>query len=789
MKKIANHTTDIQQETPLYLPVRLFYEKMSSRKSPYQCQFSFEPFFEKIRLRLEDVSDELSKKIGLLMSEIEQEVELLTDEIHLDQCPEKLERLVHFLFPNIFVKERLGFIKVPFSQAFAYVTPSMLQLMENDEWEIKIPDFYGKDSNSNIDIAHLVLNFFYDINLELVTREVLTFRNKKTGLLKFYKINIIQDFIQGKALKPLKKLDEELLFQLVEHFDNADLWEEHLPPENFIFKGFVIGYMSEVTEAKVTEKVKEIMLSEGEDRNHNEDLHQLQNMTRSFMDMPNLELGMLHTVETVWQKNTSWSLLRKFDEKIMCPSFENKKGSYGKVLEEKKVVIVTDLTRQKHRSRLENELMKKGVKSLLLAPLFNKDKEQIGIFELADPKPYAFNRLSYLKLREVIELFATGTNKFIEALEHQERLTMQQEFTSIHSSVEWRFREVAAKLFWERSIEGQRAKIEQIIFKDLYPLYAQADIVGSSKLRNESIQTDLEDNLTRAIEIMKMYYEKVNFHLLVIYLSKAKGCLNHLKQGLFISSDETRITELIKQEIHPLLKELRDRFPELLREKVAKYFAYIDPQLDIVYRRRRNYDESVSQLNNMIGNFLEQEDAKMQKILPHHFEKFTTDGVEYNIYLGNSLLKKGGFSLFFLKDFRLWQLINMCEITRIVANEGSQLPTPLQTAQLIFVYNNSLSIRFKMEEKQFDVDGTYNVRYEILKKRIDKAVVKGTKERLTLAGKIAIVWLQEKDRVEYFQYLEHLKNEGYIDGEIEDLELEKLQGVHGLKALRFKVKI
>jgi hypothetical protein len=36
-----------------------------------------------------------------------------------------------------------------------------------------------------------------------------------------------------------------------------------------------------------------------------------------------------------------------------------------------------------------------------------------------------------------------------------------------------------------------------------------------------------------------------------------------------------------------------------------------------------------------------------------------------------------------------------------------------------------------MDEKRFDVDGTYNARYEVVKKRIDKANIKGTKERIT----------------------------------------------------------
>jgi hypothetical protein len=118
---------------------------------------------------------------------------------------------------------------------------------------------------------------------------------------------------------------------------------------------------------------------------------------------------------------------------------------------------------------------------------------------------------------------------------------------------------------------------------------------------------------------------------------------------------------------------------------------------------------------------------------------------------------------------------------------GHQDAVPLETAQLIFVFNSSLSIRFEMDEKQFDVDGAYNIRYEIIKKRIDKAYIKGTDERLTQARKIAIVWLQDGDQQEYQEYLEHLVLNGYISPEIENLELEKMQGVEGLKAIRITV--
>jgi hypothetical protein len=81
------------------------------------------------------------------------------------------------------------------------------------------------------------------------------------------------------------------------------------------------------------------------------------------------------------------------------------------------------------------------------------------------------------------------------------------------------------------------------------------------------------------------------------------------------------------------------------------------------------------------------------------------------------------------------------------------------------------------------------MRYEIVKKRIDKAVIKGTSERLTQPGKIAIVYSQAKEAVEYRDYLDYLRASGYLTGEIEEVNLEDLDGAQGLRALRVTVDL
>jgi hypothetical protein len=159
------------------------------------------------------------------------------------------------------------------------------------------------------------------------------------------------------------------------------------------------------------------------------------------------------------------------------------------------------------------------------------------------------------------------------------------------------------------------------------------------------------------------------------------------------------------------------------------------------------------------------------------------------MYIGNSLSPEGGYDKIYLKNLRLWQFLLMCGIANKAELLKRKLQVPLELAHLILVQDVPLSIRFHLDQKKFDVDGTYNVHYEIMKKRIDKAEIRGREERLTQPGKIAIVYTQNSEAQEYKQYIEYMQSKGYLEKEIEELELEDLQGVYGLKALRVGVNL
>src|SRR5690606_29165979 len=116
--------------------------------------------------------------------------------------------------------------------------------------------------------------------------------------------------------------------------------------------------------------------------------------------------------------------------------------------------------------------------------------------------------------------------------------------------------------------------------------------------------------------------------------------------------------------------------------------------------------------------------------LPIYFELFRTDGVEYDMYVGQSITPTKVFEPSLLRTIRKLQIISMAHIGRRAAKLGPTLPVPMQITLLVFVHTSTIDISFRPDERRFDVEGGYNIRYQMVKKRIDKVRLKGSKERL-----------------------------------------------------------
>jgi hypothetical protein len=361
---------------------------------------------------------------------------------------------------------------------------------------------------------------------------------------------------------------------------------------------------------------------------------------------------------------------------------------------------------------------------------------------------------------------------------------IREKFTSVQPAVEWKFNEQAWN-YLRKTIHGEEPEIDTIAFNDVSPLYGAVDIRNSSIERNYAIRKDIIEQLSLIGDTLNIIQQHVQLPVLEELEFKNKTLSQSLHDELS-PEEELRLNDFVDHEIEPLFKHLKN-MGGAVGNHVNAYFIAVNENHGHIYHHRREYEESLNSINKALGNYLDSEKEKIQEVYPSYFEKYRTDGIEYNIYIGQSIAPHKPFDAVYLRNLRLWQLRSMSDIARLTHKLQPKLKVPLQTTQLILVHNKPIDISFRRDERKFDVEGAYNIRYEMIKKRIDKVRIYNSDERLTQPGKIALVYTNPKEADEYLQYITFLQNKNLLLNDLEHLELEELQGVIGLKAIRVGV--
>ncbi|MBT8400616.1 MAG: GAF domain-containing protein, partial [Rhodothermia bacterium] len=614
---------------------------------------------------------------------------------------------------------------------------------------------------------------------------IYTANDEDDGLPRYYSLSFDSRYAIPRPTGRLPEISREQLAQVSEDPMNLETWKQILPPDNFEFYGFVIINAVDVTSQEVHSALKNDLLQKDAFTSPGS-IDRIQARLRTLLRLPQLRVGLIALSDDRFEsmanaKRIGRSLLLNHDKMPQCP--QRHESVYRDAFDSIEPIIVSDLKQCSYCTGFEHHLINQNVSSLMLAPL-RYEKKLIGLLELASPHKDAINAMSAVQLLDVISLFSTAMKRTLDEQEDRVQALMKKRYTSIHPVVEWKFRKSIFDSL--ASAEGEAGKDTSIVFNDVYPLYGLSDIRDSSINRASAIQSDL--------------IEQLGLALAVVVEASAYRPLPALDEigfriGKFVeesekspSSDiEFTALEFLRQDVEPLF-DMLSSFGDSVRAKVDSYRSTIDAGLGILYNSRKDYEDSVTLINETISSYLDAQQTTAQSMFPHYFEKYKTDGVDYNIYVGQDLVEKHVFDPLYLNNLRLWQLMTTCGIVWQLDKIRPDLPVALETAHLILVQNIPLSIRFREDEKKFDVDGAYNVRYEIVKKRIDKALIRGTEERLTQPGHLAIVYSHSRESSEYRRYLDYLTAAGYFEeNTIEEFLLDDLQGANGLRALRVRV--
>ena len=630
----------------------------------------------------------------------------------------------------------------------------------------------------------LILEKFYGVKIGLEKPILFTLRNADTGLDKVYRVEINHQFCEIISKGKLRPIEKHVLKFLTEKIYDVDLWMQYIRPEDFEFQGFMVMRLVDVTEQEMLSSIKYDLLKKNA-VSEEESFATIQQKLRSLFGIQEIQLGIAFcdTANNLIITNSTsdgWRSLTETTEGAPCSTYTG--SVYERSWTEKRYITVEDLGEYPYRSKIEEALLANGINNILLAPLIDGE-ETIGMLELATPTTGKLNPISAHKVENVLPMFTAAVKRVKEEMATEVRAIIQEECTAIHPSVQWRFFQAGMNLLNKRRVDA-KATMEEIVFKGVYPMYGMSDVRNSSLERNTAIQNDLLENLRLAKKLLQKIYAAKRFPLIEEVIFKTDEQTKKIERGL-ASGDESNVLEFLKLEINPLIEQFEE--DESLKNLIDAYREHLDPQFGVVYKRRKSFERSLALINQTIGSHLDEAEAEAQKMFPHYFEKYKTDGVEFTLYVGNSLVKDQTFDTFHLKNFHLWQLITMIGIHQKMEILKPSLENDLDITQLILVHDEPIAIRFRADEKQFDVDGAYDIRYEIVKKRIDKAYIKNTGERLTQPGKIAVVYNQSKVEEEYKRYFRYLLGKKLVSGKLEVVELEELPGATGLKALRMQI--
>ena len=764
---------------------------VAEKELPLQLKISFQKIivlFEKYASQefIQHPYHSAAKEIVLLFKKNPELKEGFSDYSLLDTYKEQIDLLLDQLFPEPLLLNEIKAVTIPFSFISFKFTDRFENIISNagDDYELKVRNF--EDDSMYIVACTFILGFVYGYNVDLKRPFYFDIPDKTTGTMKYYRATYNADFSEIIATKDAPKITIEDYKELLNNFDNIALWKEKFPPNSYIFKGFGLISLFDVTSEEMLSSIKANLLAGGANL-----VQKLQNNLRDFYSLKELKLGFSifdkinsKICETATKKTNS--LILKEDTQISCDTGYFCDQIIQKVFTNNETFIISDVEEyggNTNKNPFYKNLQNSGIKSIILIPIKSSMDGNLALLEIASSGAYDLNSININKLKDIIPVFEAAVKRTSE--EHQNILeaTIQEHYTSIHNSVKWRFYDAAEK-YHEAHQTNENVKLDEIVFNDVYPLYGQSDIKGSSQARNNAIQEDLSTQLSLAITVLKDACKSESLPIYSELMFRVSTYLKDVKKGLN-AGDEINILEFLKRDIYPVFNHIK-KISIKLAKKVSIYMERLDKELGVVYEKRKNYEKSVNILNDKLAKYIDKKQKEAQKMYPHYFERYKTDGIEFNMYIGQSITKEDTFDAIYLYNLRLWQLQTMCEMENIALNERKNMEQELRIASLVLVHSTPMAIKFRMDEKQFDVDGAYNIRYEIIKKRIDKAHIKGTNERLTTPGKLAIVYSQDKDATEYMKYINFLQSRNQL-GKIEFLELEDLQGVSGLKALRVEV--
>lgn len=766
--------------------------------STVEIALSFGPFIRFLKSRNDKDNMHKNHFFKYIIDQFERHPELLSpiDVKEMYKYSKQLELVYAAVSPVVEDEEsHYWALCTPGVPSLFYSTNAFFNLITDKNAKGVINNALTKDNEElrkgHSEMAYsLILERFYNIPCFFNQEMIKQLDDKETGLAKYYKINPDTRFTDIVPLKPLPELDMTMFQSRQNNKDEIlEKLREIIPLNMFRFEGFGITNAEDVTSAYALDTIKNMLLVHSNDETEN--YASITNALKTLIGSKDIEFGALPFLQInnklVFKDNACTNSMLIKSTKDFLHMDTAYTALTDKYFKDPKIIYYNEISEEDtQRENYLKYIKMAGIHSFAFIPVFFNNL-LVGMLEVFCKKEGLFSEGLLSRLDPAIPLISQLMKNTIDEFGNGLNKVIKEKFTAIQPSVQWKFNEVAWHHMRDVSQQVPNPEIEDIVFENVYPLYGAVDIRNSTIERNTAMYKDMQVQFNILVKVLQELKKRSGFGLIDEKIFVTQQWIQKIAP-ISEFNEEVKLNDFLENDITPFLINFTESNPEY-RQITDEYFSAIDEKAGKAYHNRRQLERSMNTVISSLNNYFELLKIEIQQAYPCYFEKFRTDGVEYDIYIGQSITPDRPYNDMYLSNLRLMQLTSMVTVAKYSHSLLPHIPRHVETTQLIFIHSHPIDIRFRKDEKRFDVEGAYNIRYHIIKKRIDKVHIRDTGERLTQPNKIALIYFNQKEADEYVSYIKYLQGEKMLMDDLEYLDLEELQGVSGLKALRVGVMV
>ena len=307
-------------------------------------------------------------------------------------------------------------------------------------------------------IYTLILSKLYHFENAFKTDLIRKLIDERTGLLKYYRVNFDRRFLNVIAKAPLPDLSHEKIQAILHELKPLETLYQILPVDHFIFEGFSVVTLTDVTSQFTTESIKNTIVNKSM---YSGDMFytSIVESLRSLVGNSEIHFGLLPLLKVndklVFNESTCLNSILICSAKCHGVAETAYMSVADNYFSNPRLLFYKTITAEDKAKQIFLKMISEdGICSYALMPIFYNNN-LAGVLEVYSRKEGELNERIISLLDPAIPLVAQVLQGHIDDFNGKINNIVKEKFTSLQPAVQWKFNE-AAWLYLKKSFQHKK---------------------------------------------------------------------------------------------------------------------------------------------------------------------------------------------------------------------------------------------------------------------------------------------------------------------------------------------